>query len=95
MGWLRDLSDKLSAENKVLTRETKKYKRQVKAQEEDREFLIKQLVQVKKENARLRDKVESTRVDSDKTSTALTRPRSAVSHNQMMAKGMCLSTQRV
>lgn len=52
--WLRDLTDKLTAENKNYLKENRRFKRQLKTQEEDREFLIKQLVAVKKENARLR-----------------------------------------
>lgn len=52
--WLRDLTEKLTAENKNFLKENRRFKRQLKTQEEDREFLIKQLVAVKKENARLR-----------------------------------------
>jgi hypothetical protein len=52
--WFRDLTDKLTAENKNVLKENRRFKRQLKTQEEDREFLIKQLVSVKKENARLR-----------------------------------------
>jgi hypothetical protein len=52
--WLRDLTDKLTAENKNLMKDNKRLKRQLKTQEEDRGFLIKQLVAVKKENSRLR-----------------------------------------
>jgi len=52
--WMRDLTDKLTAENKAVLKDNRRFKRQMKTQEEDREFLIKQLVAVKKENARLR-----------------------------------------
>ena len=52
--WLRDLTDKLTSENKSVLKDNRRFKRQMKTQEEDREFLIKQLVSVKKENARLR-----------------------------------------
>lgn len=52
--WLKDLTEKLTAENKNYLKENRRFKRQLKTQEEDREFLIKQLVAVKKENARLR-----------------------------------------
>jgi hypothetical protein len=52
--WFRENTDKLTAENKRLMKENRASKRQLKTQEEDREFLIKQLVSVKKENARLR-----------------------------------------
>lgn len=58
--WLRDLTDKLTAENKNYLKENRRFKRQLKTQEEDREFLIKQLVAVKKENARLRYSFEQS-----------------------------------
>jgi len=45
----------INRENKLLTKESKAAKRQLKTQEEDREFLLKQLVSLKKENARLRE----------------------------------------
>jgi len=60
--WLRDLTDKLTAENKNYLKENRRFKRQLKTQEEDREFLIKQLVAVKKENARLRYSFEQAGV---------------------------------
>jgi hypothetical protein len=52
--FLRDLTDKLTSENKSVLKDNRRFKRQMKTQEEDREFLIRQLVSVKKENARLR-----------------------------------------
>ena len=42
--WLRDLTDKLTAENKNVLKQNRQLRRQLKNQEEDREFLIKQLV---------------------------------------------------
>jgi len=54
LDWFRDLTDKLTGENKKLVNENRRCKKNLKTQEEDREFLIKQLVSVKKENARLR-----------------------------------------
>jgi hypothetical protein len=57
--WLRDLTEKLTSENKSYLKDNKRFKRQLKTQEEDREFLIKQLVTVKKENARLRHTYET------------------------------------
>ena len=56
--WLRDLTDKLTSENKNVLKDNRRFKRQMKTQEEDREFLIKQLVAVKRENARLRYTIE-------------------------------------
>lgn len=56
--WLRSLSDKLTSENKVLLQQNQTLQRTLKTQEDDREFLIKQLVSVKKENAQLRAVVD-------------------------------------
>jgi hypothetical protein len=64
--WLRDLTDKLTAENKNYLKENRRFKRQLKTQEEDREFLIKQLVCVKKENARLRYSFEQSHMGGAK-----------------------------
>jgi hypothetical protein len=58
-------TDKLSGENKSVLKENRRIKRQLKTQEEDREFLIKQLVAVKKENARLRIAFEQGQLPLD------------------------------
>jgi hypothetical protein len=50
--------DRLKQEKEVFYTENKKLKRQLKTQEEDRDFLIKQLVSVKKENSRLKHAIE-------------------------------------
>lgn len=57
--WLRELTERLTNVNKKYDLESKTCRRQLKTQEEDREFLIKQLVAVKKENARLRFSTEA------------------------------------
>ena len=44
--------------NDVLNQKLEKYKHECKMQEEDREFLVRQLVAIKKENARLRREIE-------------------------------------
>jgi len=44
--------------NDVLNQKLDKYKHECKMQEEDREFLVRQLVAIKKENARLRREIE-------------------------------------
>lgn len=46
--WLRELTEKLTQENKKCIKENRSFRRQLKTQEEDREFLIKQLVVVKR-----------------------------------------------
>jgi hypothetical protein len=57
--WLRELADKLTTENNLFLQENKKHARQLASQEQDRAFLLKQLVGAKKENARLRLLLES------------------------------------
>ena len=56
--WLRELTETLSTENKQLLLQNRRAGRAAATQEQDRAFLIKQLVSVKKENARLRFLVE-------------------------------------
>lgn len=48
--------------NEVLNQKLEKYKQECSVQEDDREFLVRQLVAIKKENSRLRreiDKIKS------------------------------------
>ncbi|KAL8006605.1 hypothetical protein Plhal703r1_c05g0026581 [Plasmopara halstedii] len=59
--WTKDLADRLDRLNQSLTRENQRLKTQFATQENDREFLIKQLVTVKKDNASLRLEVGSLR----------------------------------
>ena len=58
MEWTRGLVEQLGEENKGLTKEVKRMRKAMRVQEEDREFLIKQLIGAKRENARLRAAVE-------------------------------------
>ena len=44
--------------NDVLNQKVEKYKHECKIQEDDREFLVRQLVAIKKENSRLRREIE-------------------------------------
>ena len=55
--------------NDVLNQKLEKYKHECKIQEDDREFLVRQLVAIKKENSRLRreiDKITSVRVKNSR-----------------------------
>mmetsp|Transcript_12509 Transcript_12509/g.20333 ORF Transcript_12509/g.20333 Transcript_12509/m.20333 type:complete len:434 (-) Transcript_12509:880-2181(-) len=52
--WAKEVADRLERVNNSLTAENDRLKTQFKSQEEDRNFLIKQLVAVKKDNAKLR-----------------------------------------
>merc|ERR1719454_1309862 len=66
--WAKEMADRLDRVNQALARENSRLKTQFKTQEDDREFLIKQLVAVKKDNARLRqeyDKAKSTAAAPD------------------------------
>jgi chromosome segregation ATPase len=52
--WAKEVADRLERVNQTLLGENNRLKSQFTSQEEDRNFLIKQLVSVKKDNARLR-----------------------------------------
>lgn len=52
--WAKEVADRLERVNQTLLLENNRLKSQFSSQEEDRNFLIKQLVSVKKDNARLR-----------------------------------------
>jgi chromosome segregation ATPase len=61
--WAKEVADRLERVNNSLTAENDRLKTQFKSQEEDRNFLIKQLVAVKKDNAKLR--AEYAALDAD------------------------------
>eukprot|EP00602_Paraphysomonas_sp_CaronLab_P003755 CAMPEP_0185034910 /NCGR_PEP_ID=MMETSP1103-20130426/25338_1 /TAXON_ID=36769 /ORGANISM="Paraphysomonas bandaiensis, Strain Caron Lab Isolate" /LENGTH=412 /DNA_ID=CAMNT_0027571755 /DNA_START=158 /DNA_END=1396 /DNA_ORIENTATION=- len=52
--WAKEVADRLERVNHTLSAENTRLKAQFKSQEEDRNYLIKQLVAIKKDNARLR-----------------------------------------
>lgn len=52
--WSKEVADKLERVNQALTAENNRLKSQSQSQEEDRNFMIKQLVAIKKENAKFR-----------------------------------------
>ena len=52
------MADRLDRVNQALAKENSRLKTQFKTQEDDREFLIRQLVAMKKDNARLRHEYE-------------------------------------
>lgn len=52
--WAKEVADRLERVNQTLLQENGRLKSQFNSQEEDRNFLIKQLVSVKKDNARIR-----------------------------------------
>lgn len=52
--WARETADRLDRHNTALSRENGQLRTQFKSQEDDREYLVRQLVAAKKDNARLR-----------------------------------------
>ena len=66
--WAKEVADRLERVNQTLLQENSRLKSQFTSQEEDRNFLIKQLVSVKKDNARLR--AEYTAVDKENATLA-------------------------
>lgn len=63
--WTKELADRLDRLNQSLTRENQRLKTQFTTQENDREFLVKQLVSVKKDNVRLRNEYEALQRELD------------------------------
>lgn len=63
LDWAKEMADRLDRHNQALTRENGRLKTQFKTQEDDRNYLIHQLVAAKKDNQRLRQ--ELTRVKGD------------------------------
>ncbi|ETK93307.1 hypothetical protein L915_03497 [Phytophthora nicotianae] len=63
--WTKELADRLDRLNQSLTRENQRLKTQFSTQENDREFLVKQLVTVKKDNVALRTELEALRQQLD------------------------------
>jgi hypothetical protein len=55
--WTKEMADRLDRLNQSLTRENQRLKTQFSMQEADRDFLVKQLVTVKKDNVRLRSEI--------------------------------------
>jgi hypothetical protein len=64
--WAKEVADRLERVNQALTQENSRLKSQFQCQEEDRNFLIQQLVAVKKDNERLR--LEYTAVETENKS---------------------------
>eukprot|EP00744_Colponema_vietnamica_P011394 GILI01016027.1.p1 GENE.GILI01016027.1~~GILI01016027.1.p1 ORF type:complete len:701 (-),score=172.93 GILI01016027.1:45-2147(-) len=58
LDWTKEMADKMDRQNQHLIKDNQRLKTQFKSQEEDREFLVKQIVVLKKENAKLRDAVK-------------------------------------
>ena len=62
--WAKEMADRLDRANKSLTKENARLKAQFKAQGDDRDFLVKQLVTVKRDNAKLKIALENSRAET-------------------------------
>ncbi|KAL3671134.1 hypothetical protein V7S43_004316 [Phytophthora oleae] len=57
--WTKEVADRLDRSNQSLTRENQRLKTQFSTKENDREFLVKQLVTVKKDNVSLQVEIDT------------------------------------
>ncbi|KAF0698051.1 Aste57867_11299 [Aphanomyces stellatus] len=64
--WTKEMADRLDRLNQSLTRENQRLKTQFSMQENDREFLVRQLVSVKKDNVRLRKELADALKDAER-----------------------------
>lgn len=62
--WAKEVADRLERVNQTLMTDNGRLKSQFASQEEDRNFLITQLVSVKKDNAQLRAELAATEADT-------------------------------
>ncbi|RHY09290.1 hypothetical protein DYB25_001028 [Aphanomyces astaci] len=65
--WTKEMADRLDRLNQSLTRENQRLKTQFSMQENDREFLVRQLVTVKKDNVRLRKELADAVKEAERT----------------------------
>lgn len=63
--WAKDMADRLDRHNQTLAAENSRIKTQFKTEQDDREYLIRQLVAAKKDNARLRQDNEALKGELD------------------------------
>ena len=59
LDWSRDEALRLDRSNQFLTKENERLKTQLRAQSDDREFIVRQMLTLKKENARLKVTIAS------------------------------------
>ncbi len=55
---ITNIAQRIDNENRALMKKNQELKSEYKAQENDRELLVKQLVMQKKENAKIREEIE-------------------------------------
>ena len=83
--WAKEVADRLERVNNALTLENKRLKSQFKSQEEDRDFLIKQLVGVKKDNARLQNEYTATENDNERLAQELHKMTEGINPSTIMS----------
>eukprot|EP00949_MAST-11_sp_MAST-11-sp1_P000206 g206.t1 len=57
LDWAKEMADRLERSNQALVKDNSRLKTQFKAQENDRDFMVKELVTVRKDNERLRQRI--------------------------------------
>ena len=79
--WAKEVADRLERVNQTLMTENTRLKSQFASQEEDRNFLISQLVNVKKENAQLKAEYQAIETDNDVLQVQVKKLEDEVSSN--------------
>jgi chromosome segregation ATPase len=77
--WAREVADRLERVNQTLLSENSRLKSQFSSQEEDRTFLITQLVSVKKDNARIKAEYSAIDAENESLRNQVHRPQCRVS----------------
>ena len=89
LDWAKEMADRLERVNQSLGKENARLKSQFKTQQDDREFLIKELVTVRKDNERLRQECTRLRDSMQEKDEAL---QLAEKRGRAMPGGMSDST---
>jgi hypothetical protein len=88
--WAKEVADRLERVNQTLLQENNRLKSQFTSQEEDRNFLIKQLVAVKKDNAKLRAEysaLESSDISKEGKITQEVQPTTPATQTRVGSSG--------
>ena len=85
--WAKDMADRLDRHNQALAGENSRIKTQFKTQQDDREYLIRQLVAAKKDNVRLRQDNDRLQEDNERLVTEVEQ-RKADMAGMMSSGGM-------
>ncbi len=85
--WAKDMADRLDRHNQALAGENSRIKTQFKTQQDDREYLIRQLVAAKKDNVRLRQDNDRLQEENDRLVTEVEQ-RKADMAGMMSSGGM-------